>query len=195
MHEVLGELHGIDREVQTVDGRWYVMRIRPYRTVDDRIDGVVLMFQDVTARREAELSGATSEERLRLLIDSALDYAIFTMDDSGRIDSWNAGAERVFGYSADEIVGHSFDCLFTAEDRAAGAPLEELDRARHGGRALDERSHVRRDGTVFHASSVTTRLGDRDGLGFAKIARDLTHQQDAEQGLTRCARRARGTRR
>ena len=81
MHQVLDALQGIDREVQAVDGRWYVMRIRPYRTIDDRIDGVVLMFQDITARRSAELSVERSEERLRLLIDSAIDYAIFTMTD------------------------------------------------------------------------------------------------------------------
>ena len=81
--------------------------------MDDRIDGLVLMFQDITPRRDAELTVKRSEERLRFLIDSATDYAIFTMTETGAIDSWNTGAERMFGYRSDQIIGRSFDVLFT----------------------------------------------------------------------------------
>ena len=83
------------------------MRILPYRTSDDRIDGVVLSFVDITSRRDAERNLKSSDERFRLLIESAVDYAIFTMTPAGMVDSWNAGAERMFGYPPDGIVGRS----------------------------------------------------------------------------------------
>jgi PAS domain S-box-containing protein len=183
MREVLDALQSIDREVQILDGRWYQMRIRPYRTVDDRIDGLVLMFQDISERRHAESTVIRSEERLRLLIESATDYAIFTVTEDGQIDFWNRGADRLFGYSSDDVIGRPYEVLFTPEDRASGLPAAELRQARLEGRAVDERQYVRRDGTLFLASGVTTRLGDGPGLGFAKIARDLTSQQRSEQAV------------
>jgi PAS domain S-box-containing protein len=182
LHQVLDAQQSVDREVEAVDGRWYLMRIQPYRTVDNRIDGLVLTFRHITPRLDSELTVARSEERLRILIDSATDYAIFTMTDSGEIDSWNTGAERMFGYRSDQIIGCNFDVLFTAEDRVSGVAAAEISKARRDGRALDERYHVRRDGSLFYASGVTTRLSD-GSLGFAKIARDLTGQQQAAQAL------------
>ncbi|HKH73107.1 MAG TPA: chemotaxis protein CheB [Vicinamibacterales bacterium] len=183
LHLVLEQLQPVDREVMTTDNRWFLMRIRPYRTTDDRIDGVVLMFQDITARRQAEHDVAWSEERLRLLIDSVVDYAIFTITADGRIQSWNTGAQRMFGYDSDEVIGRPFGMLYTKEDRDAGVAADELERARRDGAALDERYHVRSDGTLIYASGVTTRLGEGSGLGFAKIARDLTAQQGAAEAL------------
>jgi two-component system, chemotaxis family, CheB/CheR fusion protein len=180
---VLDQLQPIDREVMTTDQRWFLMRIRPYRTTDDRIDGVVLMFQDITAQRQAEREVALSEERLRLLINSVTDYAIFTMTPEGRIQSWNTGAQRMFGYASDDVVGRPFDILFTPEDRDAGIPAAELERAQRDGRAMDERNHMRSDGTLFYASGVTARLGEAPALGFAKIARDLTSQQRVAEAL------------
>ncbi len=102
---VLERLQTIEREVQTRDGCSYLIRILPYRTIDNHIDGVVLTSHDTTTLRRADLRVRTSEERLRLLIDSAIDYAIFTMTTDGLVESWNAGAERMYGYSAEEIVG------------------------------------------------------------------------------------------
>ena len=183
MHHVLDTLQPIDREVEAIDGRWYLMRIRPYRTHDDRIDGVVLVFPDITARLAAEQTLSRGEERLRLLIDNATDYAIFTMTEEGQIDSWNPGAERMFGYTSDAIVGRNFEVLFTQEDRANDVPHQELEQARRDGRAADERYHARRDGSVFYGSGVTIRLGTRGDLGFAKIARDLTAQAQAAEAL------------
>jgi two-component system CheB/CheR fusion protein len=180
---VLAQLRSVEREVSTRDGRWYYLHIVPYRTLDDRIEGVAITFQDVTRRRSAEGLVRTGEERLRLLIDSAIDYAIFTLDVRGRIDYWNSGAERLFGYRADEIVGREGAILFTPEDRAAGVPAEELERAARAGRAEDDRWHLRRNGERFFVSSVTMRLGDGDDLGFAKIARDLTDQRQADYAL------------
>ncbi len=183
LRAVLDRLQTIDREVMTNDNRWFLMRIRPYRTSDDRIEGVVLMLQDITEKRAAERAIAVSEERLRLLLDSLTDYAIFTMSSDGVIDSWSIGAERVFGFRAEEIVGRPFALLFTAEDRESGIPAIELERAQRDGRTLDERYQVRANGTQFYASGVTTRLGKAPESGFVRIARDLTAQQEAADAL------------
>jgi two-component system CheB/CheR fusion protein len=179
---VLERLTSVDREVQTEDDRWHLMRLLPYRTNDNRIDGVVITFQDVTERRRAELRVRESEDRLRLMIDGALDYAMFTTTEDGTINSWNPGAQRMFGYTADEIVGRNFDMLFTPEDRTADVPRKELAEAGRSGRAADERYHVRKDGTHFYCSGVTRRQG-AGGIGFAKIARDLTGQRRAADAL------------
>jgi two-component system, chemotaxis family, CheB/CheR fusion protein len=185
IERVLDTLHVAEREVQTTAGRWFLLRILPYRTVDDRIEGVVLTFQDITSRRRTEEAVRASEERLRLVIDSLEDYAIFTLAPDGAISWWNAGAARMFGFSADEIAGQHFDVLFTPEDRAAGVPAGELERARAAGRADDERWHVRKDGSRLYCSGVTTPLRDPDTMGFAKIARDLTEAREAQQALER----------
>ena len=181
---VLDRLANVEREVQTQEGRWYALRMLPYRTSDNRIEGVVLTFHDVTAQHHADEQVRLSEERLRAMIDGALDYAIFTMTEEGVIDSWNSGAERMFGYSSDEIVGANVAILFTPEDRAAGLHLKELHDARRSGRAADERYHMRKDGSRFYCSGVTRRLGT-GGLGFAKIARDLTAQRETADALQR----------
>ena len=182
---VLERLQMIEREVQGANARWYLMRLLPYRTSDDRIDGVVLTFLDITSRMAAESRLRTSEERLRLLIDSAMDYAILAMTQKGEIAFWNAGAERMFGYAAADVVGRHASMLVTPEDRAAGALDRELERARLDGRAVDQRVCVRKDGAGFSCSMVTTRLGDDGALGFVTIARDLTAQRDADDALLR----------
>jgi PAS domain S-box-containing protein len=89
----------------------------------------------------------------------------------------------MFGYGGDEIVGQNVSILFTPDDRAAGVPAMELEAARRQGRSLDERQHLRKDGTLFYASGVTSRLGQRADLGFAKIARDLTSQRETADAL------------
>ncbi len=181
LQNVMDELRTLDAEYQTRDGRWILTRLRPYRTTDDRIDGVVITLQDVSDRRSAENQVRLGEERLRLLIDGALDYAIFTMNREGVIDSWNPGAERMFAYRADEIIGRHVEVLFSAEDRAAGVPRRELGQARENGRATDERFYVRKNGTRFYSSGTTIKLGE--ALGFAKIARDLSTPQEAAEAL------------
>jgi two-component system, chemotaxis family, CheB/CheR fusion protein len=181
LQQVVDELRTCDRECQTRDGHWVQVRLRPYRTMDDRIEGVVVTLQDITARRIAQEQVAKSEERLRLLIERATEYAIFTMDDHGVIDSWNAGAQRMFQYQPNEVIGMSAAVLFTAEDRAGGVPSKELRQAFENGRASDERFHVRKDGSRFYCSGMTLRLGE--SLGFAKIARDLSSQQQAADAL------------
>jgi two-component system CheB/CheR fusion protein len=183
--QVLHHLQTVEREVRTRQGRWYLTRVLPYRTTQDRIEGVVMTFLDVTARRHAESLVRASEERLRLLIDSVKDYAIFTITPDGAVASWNTGAQRVFGYTEAEIVGQPVDTLFTPEDRERGVPQQERELARTEGRAEDERWHVRKDGTLLFCSGVTTPLGDAERRGYAKVARDLTASRENEMALRR----------
>jgi two-component system, chemotaxis family, CheB/CheR fusion protein len=305
---VLNSLDRVERELPARDGRWLLMRMHPYRTADDRIDGVVLTFVDVTDRRAAadlvaasearlrratevenvaitfftidgrlthaneaflRLAGGTAEQlergvlrresgtppewlqtvhaahdrlrqtgrcepyereylhsdgsrrwvlcaatllapdqgvefmvdmttpkrieqqlqasdaRLRLMVESVTEYAIITMDDKGRIDHWNAGAARMFGYVDEEILGQSASLMFTPEDRATGADREELREAREDGRASDERWHVRKDGSRFYTSGVTAPIYGPTGAvrGYVKVARDLTDRKQAEDSL------------
>jgi two-component system CheB/CheR fusion protein len=164
----------IEREVRSTGGRWYLVRMLPYRTNEDRIDGAVLNIIDITARREAEERLRAGEERMRLVADSMRDYAIFTMDINGRITSWNKGAQQLFGYAEEQAIGQLGDILFVPEDRATGVPELELKRARVDGRAEDERWHLRQDGSRFYCSGITAPLHDGVLHGYAKIARDLT---------------------
>lgn len=123
-----------------------------------------------------------SDELLRLVFESARDYAIFSMDPQGHVTSWNAGAERLLGYAAHEIMGQSADVLFTPEDRAAGAAQEERRRALATGRAEDERWQQRKDGSRFFASGLMMPLADRR-FGFVKILLDRTDRHHADQQL------------
>ncbi|MCE9566059.1 MAG: PAS domain-containing protein [Planctomycetes bacterium] len=179
---VLERLSPIEREVAAADGRHYLRRVTPYRTTDNRIDGVVVTFVDITARLRTEAALRVSEERLRLSLESATDYAILTLDPDRVVTSWSPGAEALFGYVAAEIVGWSADRLFTPEDRAAGVPVSEIEQAKLAGRAADERWHIRKDGTRFYASGVLTPLGDLN-RGCVKVLRDLTERKRAEDEL------------
>ena len=180
---VLERLHTVEREVLTRDGRWHLMRVSPYRTADDRILGVVITFIDITERKHVDQALQAADERQRLLVNSVEDYAIFSMDAGGRIDSWNVGGERTFGYEAGEIIGHHVATIFTPEDRQRGVPEAEMRDAREHGRAADERWHIRKDGSRFYASCVLTPLGSAPDAGYVKVARDLTVQKQAEELL------------
>src|SRR5215204_3348700 len=126
-----------------------------------------------------------SEERYERLVEAAEDYAIFMTDADGCVSTWNEGAQRLFGYGEGEIVGEDGNILFTPEDRESGAPERELQKARKEGRALDERWHVRKDGSRFWASGfVRPAFDERDNLiGFSKVARDPTERKRAEETL------------
>src|SRR5215207_8135186 len=113
---------------------------------------------DAAEQRGAELW--TSEERFRLLVEATEDYAIFMLDPSGRIVSWNRGAERIKQYRADEIIGQHFSRFYPPADVASGKPQRALDTAARDGRFEDEGWRVRKDGTRFLASVVITALRD-----------------------------------
>ena len=151
--------------------------------------GAVLVFRDVSEERRAQEALRLSEEKLRLMIASVRDYALYMLDPEGRVASWNPGAELIKGYRAEEIVGQHFSRFFTAEDVEKGKPARELEIARTRGRFEEEGWRVRKDGTRFWANVIITQIPDSaDGLvGFVKITRDLTEQRKAEEERVRLA--------
>ena len=127
----------------------------------------------------------------RLLVESVADYAIFALDQTGHVLSWNPGAQRFKGYLAHEILGKSFTTFYPPEDVAAGTPQWELGVATREGRVEDEGWRVRKDGSRFWANVVITALRDENGAlrGFAKVTRDLTERKAAEERAVEDARR------
>jgi PAS domain S-box-containing protein len=128
-----------------------------------------------------------SERRFRLLVEAVIDYAIYMLDPTGIVVNWNTGAERIKGYTADEIVGKSFETFYTPEDRATGRPARALETALREGRFSAEGWRVRKDGSYFWASVVIDPIRGDDGtlIGFAKVTRDITERREAEATLQR----------
>jgi hypothetical protein len=152
-----------------------------------------LLFESerrLRARAEETASLLQDFDQFRLLVDQVKDYAIFMLDPSGNIRTWNGGAERIKGYSAQEIVGSHFSRFYPEEDVRAGKPERELAIAAAEGRYEEEGMRVRRDGSRFRASVVITALRDPDGKlrGFAKVTRDVTERRQAEEERVRLAR-------
>ncbi|MCK8684252.1 CheR family methyltransferase [Pseudomonas umsongensis] len=183
---VFGSLNMIEREISSNDQRWYIARLLPYRSSEDHIDGTVLTFIDITKRRAAEDELRLGEERMRLVAESTHDFAIIILDEHGVITDWNTGAQLIFGYAKDEVLGAYYDLIFTPEDRAEGVPEAELAAAREHGRGEDERWHLRKDGSRFYCSGEVALLKGESLQGYVKIARDLTghkrmHDQQSQQ--------------
>ena len=131
----------------------------------------------------------SDERRFQLLVDAVRDYAIYMLDPQGIVSSWNAGAQRFKGYTANEIIGQHFSCFYTDEDRQAGVPQQALATAVAEGKYETEGWRVRQDGSRFWASVVIDPIRDKDGnlFGFAKITRDITERKAAEAALRRSA--------
>jgi len=182
---VLNRLVPAERDVAAANGNYYVRRVLPYRTADNRIDGVVVTFLDVTKLKRAEEALRASEEQLRALVENVSDYAIIMLDTDRRIVMWNVGAQSLLGHAPNEALGKSGDVIFTPEDRDAGAPEREMKQAVEAGRAIDERWHLRKDQTRFWGSGIMTAIRYPDGSlrGFVKIMRDETVRKQAEEAL------------
>ena len=125
------------------------------------------------------------EDSMRLLIESLQEYAIFLLDASGRVATWNPGAERIKGYRSDEIIGKHFSCFYLEEDRVAGKPGATLHDALVNGQSQDEGWRLRKDGRKFWARITIGRLLDTDGrlLGFSEVTRDRTARRNIELAL------------
>src|SRR2546426_9851722 len=141
------------------------------------------ILRDITERKRAEELLRASEERFHLMVKHVEDYAIFMLDAEGRVATWNAGAERIKGYRADEIIGRHFACFYVPYDVQAGKPEQLLKVAETQGRCEDEGWRVRKDGSQFWANVVITALRDQHGtlLGFTKVTRDITERTRSEE--------------
>lgn len=155
----------------------------PLRDESGNILGYAKLMRDLTARRLAEEALRTSEERYRLAVENVRDYAIFHLDPEGHITSWNQGAERIKGYTEEEVLGRHFRIFYTEEDVRTGKPEWELEMAAREGRCEDEYWRVRKDGRKFWGNEIVTALRTENGtlLGYVKISRDLTRRRQAEE--------------
>ncbi len=147
--------------------------------------GFTKVTRDLTQKRQADIALQLSEQRFRLLVDSVRDYAIYMLDTDGKIVTWNKGAERLKGYSSDEIIGKHFSLFYTPESQQINYPQYELQVARNEGKYEEEGWRVRKDGSRFWANVVITSIEDESGqlLGFSKVTRDLTERRRAEERL------------
>ncbi|CAN5146050.1 hypothetical protein BH10PSE13_BH10PSE13_07290 [soil metagenome] len=201
-----------EHRLERHDGEWRHYSIRAIPTFDDSgtLRQWVGVHTDITDQRRAETAlkelNATleqrieertreiraafnrleeSERRFRILVDGVTDYAIYMLDADGIITNWNAGAQRIKGYSGDEIIGRHLSTFYTSADREAGMPLRTLETAARAGKFEAEGLRVRKDGTEFWASVVVDAIHDESGqlIGFAKVTRDLTEKRAVEEQL------------
>ena len=182
-----GAVIGHEVEVRRRDGAliWLALNAHVVRDAAGQTTSIEGRAEDITARKGAELALAASEERFRLLVDGVQDYAIYMLDPAGRVASWNAGAARLKGYAAGEIIGHSFERFYPPDDLASGKPGMLLNEAAETGRAEDYGWRLRRDGSRFWAHIVLTTLRDERGTlrGFGKVTRDITELWATEAAL------------
>jgi PAS domain S-box-containing protein len=164
---------------------WADVVITALREDDGRLVGFGKVTRDLTERKHGDDALRESEERFRILVGNVTDYAIYLLDPEGNVSSWNLGAERLKGYTADEIIGRNFSTFYSAEDQRNGLPQQALATARAEGRWEVEGWRIRKDGSKFWASVVITALRGDDGTprGFAKITRDLTDRKRGEDAL------------
>ncbi|HEY5060326.1 MAG TPA: PAS domain S-box protein, partial [Gemmatimonadaceae bacterium] len=170
---------------------WANVIITALRDETGALVGFAKVTRDLTTRREAEETLRASEQRFRLIVQSVRDYGIFMLDPEGHIASWNEGAQRMKGYTAEEIIGRHFSVFYTTEDKTSGKPAWELEGAARDGRFEDEGWRLRKDGSLFWANVVITALRDPSGtlVGFAKVTRDLTDRRAAHLRAIEDARR------
>ena len=158
-----------------------------------RLRGFSEITSDSTVRREQELLLRQSEERFRLLIAGVKDYAIFMLNPQGIVETWNAGAKHIKGYSAEEIIGSHFSRFYPPDAIKRGLPETELRGAMMQGRFEDEGWRIRKDGSRFWANVIITAVRNASGhlIGFSKITRDLTERRRHEDDLRRSEERFR----
>jgi PAS domain S-box-containing protein len=160
---------GIDLWAKHADGTEFPVEISlsPVRTEHQTF--VAAAVRDVSAQRE----------RFRILVEGVRDYALYLLDPNGYVMSWNAGAERITGYSTAEAIGMHVSSFYPPADRSAGVPQKILDQAAEHGHHLEEGWRIRKDGSQFWATTVTTALYDHRGQtrGFSKLVRDETERQ------------------
>ena len=164
---------------------WALAVLDAVRDESGEVIGFAKVTRDITERERAHEHLLESERRFRYLVESVVDYAIFQLDPNGLVSTWNAGAQRIKGYTANEIIGRHFSSFYTQEDRDAGVPPRALETAAREGKYESEGWRVRKDGSRFWASVVIDpiRNGDGELVGFAKVTRDITERMEAQRVL------------
>ncbi|OLF53832.1 PAS domain-containing sensor histidine kinase [Pseudomonas chlororaphis] len=164
---------------------WCHVVIDPIRDAQGQLLGYAKITRDLTERKIAEEILKQSEQQFRLLVQSVTDYAIYMLDPNGRVSSWNLGAQRIKGYSPEEIIGAHFSRFYTEQDRAAGEPAKALEAATREGRFEKQGWRVRKDGTQFQAHVIIDPIRSDTGelLGFAKVTRDISEALQAQKEL------------
>jgi PAS domain S-box-containing protein len=181
-HAVLVSRDGTERPVDD--------SAAPIKDSGGNITGMLLTFRDVSERRQAEVrlreeihKTQEAEERLRMMVESVKDYALYSLDVQGRIVSWNTGAEHLLGYVEEEVLGKHFSMFFTPEDVQAGTPERDLQQATTEGSASNDNWIIRKDGSRFWAEGWTYPLRDGALRGYVSILRDLTERKQMEREL------------
>ena len=180
------QLTGLKYDIARPDGsfeeRWWSPINSPVLDERGEVEAIIHNANDVTEQRRAQAALRESEERYRQIVEGADDFAIVTLDAHGVITTWNTGAERMTGFSESEALGRSGEIFFTPEDREAGAPDHEMARALSDGRVVNERWHMRQDGSRFWGSGLMMQLNGHGG-GFLKMFRDRTAEHEAEAAM------------
>jgi two-component system CheB/CheR fusion protein len=181
--DAMREQRVTDREVRDRDGRWHALRIRPYRAADGLVDGAVLVLVDIEQLKRGQASLRESQKLFSLLMEGGTGIAIILLDQQGRINGWNSGAQRLFQYEEAQVLGQSLSMLYGADGAARLA--REMDAAMEDGTAHEEHAMQRRDGASFWTSGVLTTLLDEDGKvrGYSKVVSDVSgrHRVDQER--------------
>ncbi len=164
---------------------WAAVVIDAVRNDKGELIGFAKITRDITERQRAQQALRESERQFRLLVNAVTDYALYMLDPNGIVVSWNSGAERIKGYTADEIIGQHFSRFYTEQDRSAGLPARSLLRAMEHGRFEAEGRRVRKNGELFLADVIIDPIRDENGqlVGFAKITRDITERKRVEAAL------------
>ncbi|HEX3853030.1 MAG TPA: PAS domain S-box protein, partial [Polyangiaceae bacterium] len=190
--ESIAEAHASPPEVDELEIHRLRKRLRSAELETEQRREVerALRESSLEQRRAAQEALLASEARFHQLVDAITDYAIFLLDSGGHVTTWNPGAQKIKGYTQEEILGRHFSVFYTAEDRAARKPERILETVRREGHYEEESWRVRKDGSQFWANVVITALRDQKGelAGFAKVTRDLTAKREAEEKARELAR-------